>query len=84
MDIEVLNNQAPPTLSEASAWPDEVANGDQVVLRVVVASSNDITSATADVSALDSTRKEPIALTEQSDEEGVYTRLFTINMAKRQ
>ena len=80
MDIEVLNNQAPPTLSEASAWPDEVANGDQVAVRVVVESSNDITSATADVSALDSTRKEPIALTEQSDEEGVYTRLFTINM----
>ena len=80
MDIEVLNNQAPPTLSEASAWPDEVANGDQVAVRVVVESSNDITSATADVSALDSTRKEPIALTEQSDEEGVYTRLFTVNM----
>ena len=68
-------------LSEASAKPDVVADGDQVVLRVVVASSNDITSVTADVSALDSTRTEPIELTMQPDDEGVYIRVFTIDMA---
>ena len=76
--IEVVNDRTLPVLSEASAKPDEVADGDQVVLRVVVASANDITSVTADVSALDSTRTEPIALTEQADDEGVYIRVFTI------
>ena len=79
--IEVVNDRTLPMLSEASAKPDEVADGDQVVLRVVVASSNDITSVTADVSALDSTRTEPIELTMQPDDEGVYIRVFTIDMA---
>ena len=56
-----------------------VANGDQVLLRVVVTSANDISSVTADVSALDSTRTEPIVFTEQPDVEGVYIRLFSIS-----
>ena len=81
VQIEVVNDRTLPVLSEASAKPDVVADGDQVVLRVVVASANDITSVTADVSALDSTRTEPIALTEQADDEGVYIRVFTIDMA---
>ena len=34
--VEVLNDQEPPTLSNASAWPDVVANGGQVALRVTV------------------------------------------------
>ena len=82
MDIEVLNDQSAPTLSEASAWPSVVADGGQAALRVSVAPNEsmvEITSVTADVSALDSTRMEPIALSEQPDEEGVYTRLFTIS-----
>ena len=79
--IEVVNDTTAPMLSEASAKPDVVADGDQVVLRVVVASANDITSVTADVSALDSTRTEPIELTMQPDDEGVYIRVFTIDMA---
>ena len=81
-DIEVLNDQSAPTLSEASAWPSVVADGGQAALRVSVAPNEsmvEITSVTADVSALDSTRKEPISLSAQPDEEGVYTRLFTIS-----
>ena len=34
--VEVLNDQEPPTLSGASAWPAVVANGGQVALRVTV------------------------------------------------
>ena len=79
--IEVVNDRTAPVLSEQSAWPGEVANGDQVALRVVVTSANEITSVTADVSAIDSTKEEPLTLSEQADEEGVYTRLFTIDMA---
>ncbi len=82
MDIEVLNDQSAPTLSEASAWPSVVANGGQAALRVSVTPNEsmiEVASVTADVSKLDSTRTEPIALSEQPDEEGVYTRLFTIS-----
>ena len=82
MNIEVLNDQSAPTLSEESAWPSVVANGGQAALRVSVAQNEsmiEIASVTADVSMLDSTRTEPIALSEQPDEEGVYTRLFTIS-----
>ena len=76
--IEVVNDRTPPMLSKASAWPAVVKDGDQVALRVVVTSVNEIVSVTADVSALDSTRMEPLMLSEQPDEAGVYTRLFTI------
>ena len=79
IQIEVVNDRTLPVLSEASALPAVVADGDQVVLRVVVTSANDISSVTADVSALDSTRTEPIVFTEQPDVEGVYIRLFTIS-----
>ena len=79
VEIEVVNDRTLPVLSEASALPAVVANGGQVVLRVVVASANDISSVTADVSALDSTRTEPIELTVQPDDEGVYIRVFTIS-----
>ena len=76
--IEVVNDRTPPMLSKASAWPSVVKDGDQVALRVVVTSVNEIVSVTADVSGLDSTRMEPLILSEQPDEAGVYTRLFTI------
>lgn len=85
MDIRVLNDQEPPTLSEASAWPTVVANGGQVALRVAVTLNESMipiaeeNGVTADVSALDSTRTDPIALSAQPDEVGVYTRLFTIS-----
>ncbi len=85
MEIRVLNDQDPPTLSEASAWPTVVANGDQVALRVAVTLNESMidiaeeNGVTADVSALDSTRTDPIALSAQPDEVGVYTRLFTIS-----
>ena len=35
--FKVLNDQTAPTLSDASAWPDVVANGGDVALRVKVA-----------------------------------------------
>ena len=82
LTIEVLNDQSAPTLSEASAWPDTVANGGQVALRVTVAPNEsmiEIASVTADVSMVDSTRTDPIALSELPDEEGVYARLFTVS-----
>ena len=84
MDIEVLNDQSAPTLSDESAAPSVVANGGLVLLQVSVAQNEsmiEIASVTADVSMLDSTRTKPISLSVQPDEDeaGVYTRVFTIS-----
>ena len=80
--VEVLNDQSPPTLSDASAWPAMVANGGQVALRVTVtpnASMVEIATVTADVSALDSTQTDPIALDALASEAGTYAAFFTIS-----
>ena len=78
MDIEVLNDQAPPTLSGATASPMTVVNGDLVTLSVMAASTIDITSVMADLSAVDSTQTEMVSLTQQGDG-GTYFYVFTIS-----
>ena len=77
-DIEVLNDQAPPTLSGATASPMTVVNGDLVTLSVMAASTIDITSVMADLSAVDSTQTEMVSLTQQGDG-GTYFYVFTIS-----
>ena len=78
MDIEVLNDQAPPTLSGATAHPMTVMNGDLVTLSVMATSTIDITSVMADLSAVDSTQTEMVSLTQQGDG-GAYFYVFTIS-----
>ena len=78
MDIEVLSDQAPPTLSGASARPMTVVNGDLVTLSVMATSTIDITSVMADLSAVDSTQTEMVSLTQQGDG-GAYFYVFTIS-----
>ena len=86
--IEVVNDQAPPTLSEASARPVQTTyatNGKEVVLSVTVElndSNIEINSVTADVSALDSTLTgddAKIELTELPTGSGRYTTILTIS-----
>ena len=84
----VLNDQTAPTLSSATAWPDVVANGDDVALRVKVAMNESmvaIESVTADVSKLDSTQTEPVALgvlpSEPAGTYGGFHRISADNMA---
>ena len=80
MDIEVLNNQAPPMLSDATARPMTVVNGDIVTLVVKATSTiaGDI-SVMADVSMVDSTKTAAIPLTELTGATGTYTTIFTIS-----
>ena len=86
--FEVVNDQAPPTLSEASARPVQTTyatNGKEVVLSVTVElndSNIEINSVTADVSALDSTLTgddAKIELTELPTGSGRYTTILTIS-----
>ena len=86
--FRVVNDQEPPALSGATAWPDVVANGDDVALRVKVtmnASEVAIASVTADVSKLDSTQTEPVALgslpSEPAGTYGGFHRISADNMA---
>ena len=84
IEIAVLNNQEPPTLSDAAVTPvGEVSaiNEGDVVLSVTVtpnASMVPIASVEADVSELDSTRDNaPVAL-DDADGDGTYTAIFEI------
>ena len=85
IDVEVINDQDPPVLSEAAATPvgaTEAANGGQVALSVKVVTNKsgiEIKSVEADVAALDSTRADaPIAL-DDADGDGTYNAIFTIS-----
>ena len=83
LSIRVLNDQAAPTLSSASALPVQATyamNGNQVVLSVTVTLNESmipIASVVADTAALDSENPE-IAL-EDPDGDGVYNSIFTIS-----
>ena len=84
LSVRVLNDQAAPTLSNASALPVQATyamNGNQVVLSVTVTLNESmipIASVVADTTALDSENPE-IAL-EDPDGDGVYNSIFTISM----
>ena len=59
LTIRVVNDQDPPTLSDASILPTTVANGGILTLSVKASASsesNPIVSVMADVSAVDSTQ----------------------------
>ena len=65
-----------PTVSDASASPAMVANGDAVTISAVV--TGDATSVTADVSMLDTEATASVELTD-ADADGTYMRTHTIS-----
>ncbi len=83
--VEVLNDQTAPILSSATAWPDVVANGDDVALRVKVTMNESmvaIDSVTVDVSALDDAQTEPVMLAVlPSEPAGTYGGFHRISMS---
>ena len=83
LSIQVLNNQAVPTLSDASVLPRTVENGDVITLSVKAMSaseSNPVMSVMADVSALDSTQTDMVMLSMQAGTVDTYIAVHTISM----
>ena len=83
LPITVLNDQAPPTLSDASVLPATVSNGDVITLSVKVTAaseSNPVDSVTADVSAVDSMQTDMVVLTLQAGTDNTYIAIHTISM----
>lgn len=86
--IEVVNDQTPPTVSDAEASKMVVMNGDHFTLSANVGMNESmvaIASVTADVSMLDDTQADPVALTELTASPGTYTTIITVsdmNMAE--
>ena len=85
--IEVLNDQTPPTLSDARILPTTVANGTLLTLTVKASSSsesNPVESVTADVSAVDNDSTEVdttmIPLTAQPGTDNTYFAIHTVSM----
>ena len=80
--IEVVNDQTPPTLSNAEASKAVVVNGDHFTLSVDVAMNESMTaiaSVMADVSMLDDTQTDGVALTELTASPGTYTTIITVS-----
>ena len=83
LSVRVLNDQAAPTLSNASALPVQATyamNGNQVVLSVTVTLNESmiaIASVVADTATLDS--ENPEIKLEDPDGDGVYNSIFTIS-----
>ena len=83
MDIKVVNDQDPPTLSNATVLPTTVANGGLLTLTVKATASsaiNPVESVTANVSAVDSTQKDMVELTKQPGTDNTYFAIHTISM----
>lgn len=86
--IEVVNDQTPPTVSDAEVSKMVVMNGDHFTLSANVGMNESmvaIASVTADVSMLDDTQADPVALTELTASPGTYTTIITVsdmNMAE--
>ena len=80
MDIEVLNDQTPPTLSNAEGSKTVVEDGDTFTLSVDVAMNESmvaIDSVTADLGGLDTTQAE-VTLDELPSSPGTYFTIITI------
>ena len=83
LSVEVVNDQTPPTLSDASAQAVQASyamNGNQVVLSVKVTlneSMRPIATVAANTADLDS--ENPEIQLEDSDGDGVYDKIFTIS-----
>ena len=87
VSFEVLNDQTPPTLSDARILPTTVANGTLLTLTVKASSSsesNPVESVMADVSAVDNDSTEVdttmIPLTKQAGTDNTYFAIHTVSM----
>ena len=85
ISITVLNDQAPPMLSNASVLSntDPIANGSVLTLSVdVVAASesNPIDTVMADLSELDSEQTDMVPMTKQAGTDSTYIAIHTISM----
>ncbi len=83
LTIQVVNDQDPPTLSNASVLPTTVANGTLLTLTVKASASsasNPVESVMADVSAVDSTQTDMLALTAQPGTDNTYFAIHTVSM----
>ena len=83
LQIEVVNDQTPPTISDADASETVVVNGDTLTLSVDVAMNESmvaIESVIADLGGLDSTQAT-VALDELSSSPGKYFTIITVNAA---
>ncbi len=87
ISITVLNDQSPPTLSNASVLSntDTIMNGSVLTLSVdVVAASEsnpiDDDTVMADLSEVDSTRTEMLPLGKQAGTDNTYIAVYTISM----
>ena len=81
VSFEVINDQTPPTLTNAEASQSVVVNGDNFTLSVDVAmneSMTAITSVMADVSMLDDTQMDDVVLTELGSSPGTYATIITV------
>ena len=81
LSIQVLSDQAPPTLSDANVLPTTVANGALLTLTVKATASsesNPIVTVTADVSAVDSTKTDMVELTAQPGTDNTYFAIHPI------
>ena len=83
LSIQVVNDQDPPTLSNASVLPTTVANGTLLTLTVKAtasSASNPVESVMADVSAVDSIQTDMLALTAQPGTDNTYFAIHTVSM----
>ena len=83
LTIQVVNDQDPPTLSNASVLPTTVANGGILTLAVKASSSsesNPIASVTANLSAVDSTQTDMVELTAQPGTDNTYFAIHSVSM----
>ena len=81
LTIQVVNDQDPPTLTDASILPTTVANGGILTLSVKATASsesNPVVSVTADVSAVDSTKTDMVKLTAQPGTGNTYFAIHPI------
>ncbi len=82
--IEVVNDQTPPSVSNADVSEDVVVNGDSFTLSASVAMNESmvaITSVTADLGGLDSTQADGVTLDELSSSPGKYFTIITVDDA---
>ena len=84
LQIEVVNDQTPPTVSNADASEDVVVNGDSFTLSASVAMNEsmvEIASVMADLGGLDSTKADGVMLDELSSSPGTYFTIITVDDA---
>ncbi len=84
LQIEVVNDQTPPSVSNADVSEAVVVNGDSFTLSAVVAMNESmvaIESVTADLGGLDSTKADAVTLDELPSSPGTYFTIITVDDA---